>query len=65
MRIRFLDIWFTLDSNMPLWVNDGDTCERYESKYDTPDSYDLREVLYMTLDANKELTIELNEGVAR
>lgn len=58
--MKFIDIWFTLDRNMPLWVNDGNTCERYGSKDDTPDSYDLREVLYMTLDANKELTIELS-----
>lgn len=59
MRVRFVDIWFTLDCNTPLWINDGDNCTRYESKYDTPDAYDLHEVLYMTLDANKELTIEL------
>lgn len=57
--MKFIDIWFTLSSNMPFWINDGDDCTRYESKRDTPDEYDLREVWYITLDANKELTIEL------
>ena len=57
--MKFIDLWFTLDGNMPIWVNDGEDTVRYESKHDTPDEYDRRYVAYVTLDSNGELTIEL------
>jgi len=57
--MKFIDLWFTLDGNMPIWVNDGEDTVRYESKHETPDEYDRRYVTYVTLDGNGELTIEL------
>lgn len=57
--MKFIDLWFALDGNMPIWVNDGEDAVRYENKHSTPDEYDRRYVAYVTLDSNGELTIEL------
>ena len=56
--LKFIELWFALDHKMPIWVNNGGDCTRYENKFYTPDEYDDRLVAYVTTDANGELTIE-------
>lgn len=59
----FIDLWFTLSCNTPLWVIDGNNCTRYASKVDTPDEYDRKYVDYITIGDNGELTVEIFGGV--
>lgn len=54
-----LDFLFTIDPNLPLWINVGDDCTYYNSIREVIDSYRFRSVKYITLDGDGVLTLEL------
>lgn len=64
--MRFLDLWWVLDSDLPFWVNDGENCMYYPKKDDVKTAtwrvdYADRRVKYVTLDGEGVMTIELWE----
>lgn len=60
--MKFKELWVTLDSFHPLWINIGGECERFENKLDyNLGAYGDYKVEYITLDGDGELTIELVE----
>ena len=62
--MNFQELWWTLDSKLPFWVNDGENIMYYENKYEALMAqhrvdYTDRRVQYITLDGQGVLTIEL------
>lgn len=54
-----MDFRFTLDPNLPLWINDGDDCTYCDNIREAIDNYKFRFVKYITLDGDGVLTLEL------
>lgn len=48
-----------IDSNIPVWVNSGDNCIRYENITDAARDHGNASVIYITLDGENELTLEI------
>jgi len=57
MKIK--DIKNTIDPYITIWINENEESELYISSEDIPADYDDKEVIYITLDGNKELTLEV------
>lgn len=57
MKVK--DIKETLSPFTPIWVNENDGCDYYESVDDIPSDLDSKDVTYMTIDGENKLTIEL------
>ena len=58
------DLLMVLDGNLPYWINDNGDAERYSDSTIPFDSATLnRDVVYVTLDGEGELTICLDHKV--
>lgn len=60
--MKLIDVINILDIDMPFWVNERDMCYYYENVADfneDPANDPEKRVKYITLDGNKELTIEI------
>lgn len=60
--MKLINVINILDIDIPFWVNENDYCYYYENAADftrDPVNDPYSRVKYVTLDGNKELTIEI------
>ena len=60
--MKLIDVINIIDIDIPFWVNENDMCYYYENvaDFNLVLGNDLeKRVKYITLDSNKELTIEI------